>query len=78
MIIPVECAFCSNIIEKKVETEPGDEGTQSTINVFCPFCGKWVNGSVPGKLSLKEYQLRRDEELKFFGFDGSESESEPD
>jgi len=66
MIVPVECQFCSNIIQKNVETVPGTESVESTINVFCPFCGKWGSGKVSGKLSLTEIQLRRDEQLKIF------------
>ena len=67
VMVEAKCEFCSNIIQKRIEIEVGSERKgESVVDLYCPFCTKWVKGTVQGDLALKEIQARRDEQLRMF------------
>ncbi len=69
IIVEAECETCSRIIEKGIEIEHGSEGKgESTVDLYCPFCGKWVKGKVRGDLYSDVKQARKDQ-LRMFNLD---------
>ncbi|CAN2049098.1 hypothetical protein GMMP13_750002 [Candidatus Magnetomoraceae bacterium gMMP-13] len=62
-IVQVECEFdSSHIIKKMLEIKAGTEEVQSTIQVYCPFCQKYINGKIQGEVHLDDEAMRK------FGF----------
>ncbi|CAN2044674.1 hypothetical protein GMMP1_1410043 [Candidatus Magnetomoraceae bacterium gMMP-1] len=45
-----------------LEIKAGTEEVQSTIQVYCPFCQKYINGKIQGEVHLDDEVMRK------FGF----------
>ncbi len=49
--VTVVCPFCKpREFKVDLEVEPANEGEQSSVDVHCPFCDKFVRATIAKKL----------------------------